>query len=82
MKRFAITILWRSFAWHLQGVARSGCDLIEGLAEDFPPNALVMVRCTDQPNEHDEARGARDREDYARDMEPYTRQHRDGDVTP
>ena len=43
MKRFTIEIHWRAFRWNLSGQARSGCDLIEAIADHFPPTAKIMV---------------------------------------
>lgn len=80
MRRFAISIRWRAYRWQLTGLARSSAALLAGLVEHLPFGAGVTIKR--EPDEHDEARAARDREDYARDMEPYTRPHRDGDVTP
>lgn len=80
LKRFAISIRWRSYRWQLTGLARSSADLVAGLVEHLPFGASVTVKRED--SDADEARAARDREEYARDMEPYTRAHRDGDVTP
>ena len=80
MKNFSILIRWRSYLWKLRGIARSGVDLITGMAEHFPPDARVTVRC--ERDDAEESRRAQWREDYARDMEPYTRPSREGDVTP
>ena len=80
MRRFTISIRWRGYRWQLTGLARSSAALLAGLLEHLPFGCSVCVRREEA--DLDRARGERDREEYARDMEPYTRIHRDGDVTP
>lgn len=44
MKRFTISIRWRSYRWNLNAIARSSVELVCSMIDHFPPGALITVR--------------------------------------